>query len=179
MIDQTDPAARYTVVARSLHWLTVAMIVVQFSIAWTMPDVGPRTLPIGLIGWHLSVGIVILVVTIGRIVWRLTHRPPAPPSDLPPLIALVSRSTHWAMYVLLIALPMLGWVNANARGWAIKVFGIVGLPKVVMAGTPWAMQMGDVHGNLAILLLVAIALHVSGAAYHAFILRDRTVNSVV
>ena len=80
------------------------------------------------------------------------------------------------MYALLLVLPVLGWINANARGWAVKLFGLVDLPQLVVARTHWAMRIGDLHGNLALVLLALIALHVAGATYHALYLKDCTLS---
>lgn len=179
MIDQASPLARYSAVAIFFHWLTVLLIVVQFGIAWSMPDIGRGTLPIGLIGWHLSVGAAILAVTVVRLVWRFSHTPPGAPVDLPKSLAFVSRATHGVMYALLLTLPMLGWVNANARGWTVRLFGIFDLPYLITKGASWGMQMGDLHGNLAILLLVSIGLHVTGAGYHAVVLKDQTIRRML
>lgn len=75
---------RYDGVARLLHWLTVALIVTQFAIAWTMPDIHRGTVPTGLIAWHLSVGVTILAVVLVRVVWRATHYEPSAPITLSP-----------------------------------------------------------------------------------------------
>lgn len=144
-----------------------------------MPDVGRGTRPVGLVGWHLSIGTLILTVTVARLGWRLTHAPPRPPRSLPTAVAILSRFTHWTMYALLLILPLLGWINANARGWSVRLFGLIDLPRLVPTGTSWAMQAGDLHGNLAIVLLVAVGTHIAGATYHAKILRDQTLRRML
>lgn len=127
---------RYDSVARSLHWLTVALIVTQFGIAWTMPEIHRGTEPVGLIGWHLSIGLTILAVVLFRVLWRLSHVEPAPPVTLSPLLQAVSRFTHVSLYAMLVALPMLGWANASARGWSVKLFGTIPLPPLTSIGSP-------------------------------------------
>ena len=170
---------RYDGVARSLHWLTVVLVVVQFAIAWTMPDIHRGTAPVGLIAWHLSIGTAILAVMLFRAVWRLTHREPAPPSSLAPALQVISRVTHVALYGLLVALPLLGWANASARGWAVKLFGVIPLPPLAAKGSPVGQSLGDVHQTVAIVLLVVVGLHVLGALYHLIIVRDRTVQRML
>ena len=170
---------RYDIVARLAHWLIVGLIVTQFAIAWTMPDIGRGTMPIDLIAWHLSVGAAILFVALVRLAWRLTHRAPPPPRDLSPLFQMVSRVTHFLLYALLIVLPLMGWANASARGWSVRLFGAVPLPSLVAKGSPFGRQMGDIHGTTAIIFLVVIGLHVAGALYHAIILRDRTLQRML
>lgn len=86
----THPA--YDAVARTLHWLTVLLVAMQFVIGWTMPDVHKDTQPVNLIAWHLGVGATLVAVMAIRVIWRLTHWPT--PDKLPPLLSVVSRITH-------------------------------------------------------------------------------------
>ena len=163
---------RYPATLRGLHWLVVALLVAQFAIAWTMPDVHRGTAPTGLIAWHLSVGIVIWAVMAVRLAFRLSSRIPPPPTDLPPGLRLLSRATHYAFYAILLVLPLLGYINASARGWTVRLFGVLPLPRLVGTGSAWGHTMGDVHKAVATLLLAVIALHVSGALYHLMVLKD-------
>jgi len=169
----------YTGIAKLFHWLILALLVVQFAIAWTMPDIGRDSVPTGLIGWHLSVGAAILAVMIVRLAWRLTHPAPPAPADLAPALATLSRVTHYLLYSVLIVLPILGWANASARGWAVKLFGVVPLPALMAKGSALGHSLGDVHATLATVLLAIVALHVAGALYHAVVLKDRTVQRML
>ncbi len=166
---------RYTSVARALHWLIVALVVIQFTVAWNMPDVDHVTIPSGLIAWHLSIGTTILTVMAIRLIWRITHPAPPTPSDLPRSLQLLSRVTHYLLYALLIALPFGGWANASARGWPVKLFGAIPLPALSSKGSTWGLAAGDIHILGGTALLVVIGLHLAGSAYHAFILKDDTV----
>ena len=178
-MQDTANAERYDLVARVLHWLTVGLIVTQFAVAWTMPDIHRGTEPVGLIAWHLSIGTLILAVMLLRAGWRLTHREPPAPSSLSFWMRAVSRVTHGALYALLIALPLLGWANASARGWQVALFGAVPLPALSAKGSPLGQTSGDVHQAVAIVLLVVIGLHVLGALYHLLVVRDRTVQRMI
>ena len=174
-----DDRADYTGIAKLLHWLILVLLVAQFVIAWTMPDIGRGSVPTGLIGWHLSVGVAILAVMIVRLAWRLTHPAPPAPADLAPALATLSRVTHYLLYSVLIVLPILGWANASARGWAVKLFGVVPLPALMAKGSALGHSLGDVHATLATVLLAIVALHVAGALYHAVVLKDRTVQRML
>lgn len=160
---------------RVLHWLIVALLIAQFAIAWTMPEIHRGTPPLGLVSWHLSVGLVILAVMLFRLGWRLTHAVPPVPSDLPKGLQLLSRGTHYLLYTLLIVIPLLGWANASARGWPIRLFGAIPIPGLIPAGSGVGHAMGDVHATLATVLLAIVALHVGGALYHLLVLKDRIV----
>ena len=169
---------RYPATLRVLHWLIVALVAIQFAIAWTMPDIHRGTPPIGLISWHLSTGLVILLVMLVRLAWRATHSVPSPPDTLPPSLRILSRATHYLLYALLIVIPLLGWANASARGWPIRLFGEVPIPGLLARGSTIGRASGDVHATLATALLAVIALHIAGALYHAVALRDGTFRRI-
>jgi cytochrome b561 len=164
--------AGYTTTAKSLHWLIVVLLIVQFAAAWTMPHIGRNTPVTTLISLHFTFGIVILAVAIVRLAWRLTHGEPAPEAGVPPWQTASARIVHWLLYALLFVLPVLGWINASWRGKPIVMFGAK-LPQLVAtraAGWGWT---GDVHSLLAnYLLLTLVGLHVAAALYHYFIRRD-------
>ncbi|MDR7008053.1 cytochrome b (plasmid) [Paraburkholderia strydomiana] len=163
-------ATGYDGVAKFLHWLVVVLITAQFIIGWTMPDIHKGTRPEGLIAWHLGVGATLVAAVILRIVWRLTHRPgPAPVS---PLLRTVSHVTHGLLYLALVIVPVLGWANASSRGWSVKLAGLLPYPSISPVGSSVGHEMGDIHGYLAWALLALIGLHVAGALYHRFILKD-------
>jgi cytochrome b561 len=172
-------ATSYNKIAQSLHWLILVLLVIQFAVAWTMPDIHRDTKPVGLIAWHLSVGVVILLVMLVRLGWRAISSVPPPPADLPRSLRLLSRTTHFLLYAILIVLPLLGWINANARGWTVWLLGIIPLPTLVAPESAWGAEMGDVHQIVAYLLLGAAALHVAGALYHQFVLRDALLSRML
>ncbi len=171
--------AAYNGLAKGLHWLVLLLVVGQFSVAWTMPDIHHGTQPVGLIAWHLSIGLCILLVMLVRLGWRMVSQVPPPPADLPASLRLLSRVTHFVLYALLIILPLLGWINASARGWPVMFFGVVPLPQLVSSGSASGMQMGDVHRAVALVLLGVAGLHIAGTLYHLLVLRDGVVRRML
>jgi cytochrome b561 len=167
-----EAPAEYNGIAKTLHWLILALLVVQFGVAWRMPDVHPDTKPVDLIAWHLSIGAFILLVMLLRLVWRAVSAVPPAPADLAPPLRLLSRMTHFLLYGILIVLPLLGWINASSRGWTVTLLGIIPLPALVPSGSSWGHAMGDVHQLVAWILLGVVGLHVLGALYHRLVLRD-------
>jgi cytochrome b561 len=162
----------YSGAAKSLHWLILALLIIQFVVAWTMPDIKRDTKPDTLINLHLSIGILILFFAFVRLAWRVTHAEPPPEDGVPPWQLQSACVVHWLLYALLFVLPVLGWINASWRGFPIIMFGLE-LPKLVgtrVSGWGWT---GDVHTLLATYgLLTLIGLHVVAALYHYFIRRD-------
>ncbi|HEY4296664.1 MAG TPA: cytochrome b [Paraburkholderia sp.] len=174
---QQQQRTAYDGVARSLHWLVVILVIMQFVIGWTMPDVHRDTKPAGLIAWHLGVGTSLITVMILRIIWRLTHRPPA--YALSPVLRAVSGVTHFLLYAALVAVPLLGWINASSRGWDVRLAGIVRYPSLSPSGSSFGHSMGDVHGILAWVLFALICLHVAAALFHRFVLRDGVLHRML
>lgn len=170
---QSAPAAGYTPVAKLLHWLVVVLIVAQFVLAYLMPHIGRDTKPNAVINLHFSFGLVILAVVILRLVWRWTHREPTPLDGIPPAFVWSARIVHYALYLLLIVIPVLGWMNASWRGFDVSVFGLFTLPRLMGTRAPGFAWTGDVHVSLSwYFMLVFIGIHVAAALYHALVRRD-------
>jgi cytochrome b561 len=170
-----EPA--YDGVARFLHWLIAALIVAQFVLGWTMPHVRRDTQPVNLIAWHLGVGSTLLAVMLIRVIWRATHRPP--PHSLSPVLHGLSRATHFFLYVVLIGVPLLGWANASARGWHVKLLGLLPLPALSAAGSHFGRASGGLHTRLAWVLFALICLHVTAALFHRFVLKDKVLQRML
>ena len=165
-------AAAYSGTAKSLHWLILALLILQFIIAWTMPEIHRDTKPETLINLHFSIGVVILAVAIVRLGWRATHSEPPPQDGMPPWQLRSARVVHWLLYLLLFVVPILGWINASWRGFPVIVFGLE-LPKLIATRAPGWRWTGDVHSLLAEYgILTLVGLHVLAALYHYFIRRD-------
>ncbi|BCQ29004.1 cytochrome b (plasmid) [Caballeronia sp. NK8] len=177
MVENRSQSYVHGPVARVLHWLIASLILAQFVIGWTMPDVHRDTLPSGEIAWHLSVGAAIVAVMLIRIIWRITHTPK--PAELAPALALVSKATHLLLYLLLIVVPLAGWANASARGWMVNLLGIVPYPALASKGSSVGMTLGNIHSVLAWVLLALIALHVAAALFHRFVLRDSVLQRML
>jgi len=165
--------AGYDPVAKSLHWLVLALLIAQFTFGWTMPHIG-RTVPSSaLIDWHVWLGVTILLVALMRLLWRLTHSEPELEAGIPLWQTTTARIIHWLLYVLLFALPILGWMNASWRGMPVTILGVLELPKLLSTRTPGWAWTGDVHAIIAdYVLLPLVGLHVAAALYHYLVRRD-------
>ena len=174
-----DPGERtYGAVARTLHWLVVLLLVAQFAVGWTMPDIDKKTPQEGLVDIHLSLGVLVLFVVVVRLVWRVIHPTPLT-TAMQPWERKLARATHDALYVLLIVIPILGWAASGYFGYTPRWFGITVLPPIADGNMEWADTAGDIHGLLTYVLLGLIGLHVAGALYHYFILRDRVLQRML
>jgi cytochrome b561 len=168
----TGAGPGYTGTAKILHWTILVLLIAQFIFAWTMPEIRRNTPVTTLISLHFTFGIIILAVAVVRLLWRVTHGEPAPEAGLPPWQEKSARAVHWALYLLLFVVPMLGWINASYRGMPVEMFGLE-LPKLVATRAPGWGWTGDVHGLLAnYVMLALVALHAAAALYHYFVRHD-------
>src|SRR5262249_42287764 len=123
MPNKTTPH-RYGALAQLFHWIIAAMIVTQFSLAWTADDLPLGARKLGLLAWHKSVGMTILMLAILRLLWRLWTPPPALPEAMTRFERNAARATHIAFYVLLFAMPLIGWLMSSAKNYSVSWFGI-------------------------------------------------------
>ncbi len=166
-------ARTYNAVAKILHWSIAVLIPLQLGIGWTMPEIHKGTRPDGEIGWHLAVGVLIVLLVAARVVWRVVRPPTGTDNDRSGTRRLAS-ATHVLLYLLMIIVPVLGWANAGSRDWSVGI-GPLRLPRLMAAGSKLGHEMGDIHGDLAVVLAVVIGLHVAAGLYHHFIRRDNTL----
>jgi cytochrome b561 len=163
----------YTPVAKLLHWLVAVLIAGQFAVGLTMPHIGRNTTPDTLINLHFSFGVLIFAVVIVRLAWRWTHSEPAPLAGVPQWMVISSRAVHFALYFLLLIIPVLGWMNASFRGFDVTFFGLFTLPPLLSPRAPGFAWTGDIHANLSyFILLTIVGLHILATLYHAVIRRD-------
>jgi cytochrome b561 len=171
-------APKYDPVAKFLHWAVAVLVVTQLAIGWIMPDVGPKTRPVGLVGWHVTVGVLLLAAVAARVIWRIFHRP----YIVTPELGWLNRSaqaTHLLLYLLIIVVPVLGWANANSRGWIVGLTEWIKLPPIMPTGSHLGHQLGDIHGDLATVLAVVAGLHIVAGLYHHFVRRDATLRMML
>lgn len=178
-ITTMNASGHYGAVAKLLHWLIFALVAAQFLIAFTMPDIGRDTQPVGLVAWHLSVGAVILLAVVLRLLWRLTHPAPAPLGNMPQWQASLYRLVHGLLYFILVVDPVLGWGNASSRGYPVSLFGVIPLPALFEKGSRVGHELGDIHSVLAYVLLFLIGVHVAAALYHHLIVKDGTLRRML
>ena len=162
---------RYTPVAIALHWLLALMIVGLLSLGLYMSDLPFSPTRLKLYNWHKWAGVTILALSALRLLWRLTHRPPA---DLP-MSAWQQRAAqgaHLALYALFFAVPLAGWAYSSAAGFPVVWFGVLPLPDFVPVDRALSEALKPLHRWLAYGLGAVVLLHVAGALKHHFIDRD-------
>jgi len=163
---------RYTHTAVALHWLLAVMLATAFALGSYMMDLKLSPAKLQYYSWHKWLGMTVLAFALLRLAWRLTHRPPPLPSSTPRWQVLAAASGHWALYFLMLAIPLSGWAFSSAAGYPVVYLGIWQLPDWVPKDKALAEQMQDAHEWLTTLLWVVVAVHISAALKHQFIDRD-------
>jgi cytochrome b561 len=169
---------QYGTTAKVFHWLVVALLLVQYLIGWLMPDIHRGMKPGAGMTFHISVGIVILLLIVLRFAWRLAH-PVAPESSLAPWQRLSAEAVHWILYVLVLATTMSGWLFASFRGWGVSFFYLFPLPMLASENAATGKAIDGLHQAAEWALLVFIGIHVASALAHVFIYRDRIMQRML
>ncbi len=170
---------RWGSLSQFLHWLIVALIAVQAALGLTGMLLPPDMEKLAVLARHKSIGITILGLATVRLLWRWLNPTPPLPSNLEPYERLLARVTHAALYALLFAMPLTGWMMSSARGFPVSWFNLLQLPDLVPKSRMLYGTMVTAHAALAIALAVTLALHVAGALRHHFVLKDDTLRRML
>src|SRR5690606_21016501 len=170
-LNTTDPAAaqaRYSTGALVLHWLIALALAFQLALGFAMPK---DERGFALFQLHKSVGVTILVLTLLRLGWRLTHRPPQAVEG--GFSGFLARAVHTLLYVFMIGAPLTGWALVSTAPIQVPtlLYGVIPWPHLPLpAGISETVE--ETHELLAWIGIALIGLHVLGALRHQFLLRD-------
>ena len=167
----TASPARYTRTAIALHWVLALAIIGSFGFGLYMTGLSFSPQRVKLYNWHKWAGICILTLSALRLLWRLTHKPPADP-PMPTWQARAAHATHGLLYMLFFAVPLVGWAYSSAAGFPIVVFGVLPLPDFVPVDKALADAIKPFHKYLAFTLAALVLAHVGAALKHQFFDRD-------
>lgn len=159
-------------ISKTFHWLIVGLIIVQYTLAEIAED-----LPLGLekfrtLALHKSFGITILTLAVLRLAWRWMNPTPELPNTLKPYERVLARFTHFALYLLLFAQPITGWMMSSAANFPVSYFGWFTLPNLLAPDKELQHLLHEVHENLFRILVALAVLHVAAALKHHFWLKD-------
>ncbi|MBS0217980.1 MAG: cytochrome b [Proteobacteria bacterium] len=162
-------------VSKTLHWLIVALIIVMGYLGLTMVDLPISPHKIATYALHKSIGLTLLVLVVLRLLWRLYAGAPAEVPGTPRWQHVAATSMHWALYVLLLATPVSGWVVNSAAGFPLQWFGMINLPALVARDHDLHERMASIHESLFWTMVALATLHALAAIGHHFIQRDATL----
>ncbi|WP_245321682.1 cytochrome b [Bradyrhizobium sp. LTSPM299] len=170
--------ASYDPLLRRIHWATavlfIAAMLIGFYCGLQPPGTSPRREL--LLEVHKSLGMSLFALAILRLMVRFATTAPAEPGSLSPLVRLAARLNHWALYVILFAMPVTGYMFSSAGGYSLRYFWTFSWPRL-FAGNQTIEHAGEVaHGLLAYVVYIAVALHIGATIWHAVVKKDETLS---
>ncbi|QDA57918.1 cytochrome b [Thermomonas aquatica] len=171
--------AEWGSVSKLLHWLVVVLILVMAWIGLRMGDMPNGPDKIATYAMHKSIGISILALVLLRLSWRLYAGAPAAVPGTPAWQERLASLTHWALYALLLAIPLSGWVLNSASGFPLQWFGLFNLPAIVGRDHGLHELAEEVHEWLFWAMVALAVAHAAAAFYHHLFQRDATLARMV
>ena len=170
---------RYTQGAMVLHWSIAAIILLLLSVSFFLDDF-PKALRPTAIMLHKSFGLTILILMVLRFWYLLRGKKPLLPATMPRWEIYLARGVQGAMYVLLIAMPIVGWLMSTLSNHIPVLFGLIQLPLPGITPNPdLAALFFQAHQIIAWMLIGLISLHIAGALKHAIIDKDKVMDSML
>lgn len=164
--------ARYTSVAIALHWIIAATIACTFALGLYMAQLPASPLKLRLYSYHKWIGVTIFLLVLIRLLWRLTHRVPAPPPQMPRWQRAAAAASHLLLYVLTLVIPVSGWLFSSASGFKVVYLGQIPLPDLIGKDKALADQLQLTHELLNYFMAVVVLMHVAAALKHHWVDRD-------
>jgi cytochrome b561 len=160
--------ARYSRVAVWLHWIIAALILLNLVLGFFAEDF-EKPVRAAMMNVHKATGLTILVLTLARLAWRLGHRPPAFDAVMKAWEVGLARVIHGLFYLLLLVLPLSGWMIVSTNGRATSWFGVFDVAPLPVSRSKDVHELfEEVHELLGYVALALIVLHVAGALKHHF-----------
>ena len=165
--------ARYTYVAMAFHWIIAGLVIWNWRIAEAGEHASSRAEAPAIFADHKAIGITILLLTLGRLAWRLAHPVPPLPTEYAQWERVLARTTHVIFYVMLLGLPLAGWLANSMYGNDIDMFGLFTIPALPVAqNADAASTVYDIHKTAGTITIYLVGLHILGGLKHTIF--DRT-----
>jgi cytochrome b561 len=167
-----NSATRWGVTAQTLHWGMATLILGMFGLGWVAASWPLSKTKLQLFFWHKSIGMLLLALVALRALWRSLDPAPPLPSTMTRLEVWLAQASHLALYGLMAAIPLSGWVINSAANFPFQVFGLFPLPAVVEPSKATQQLAAAIHLGLFWALAALLTVHVAAALRHHFWLRD-------
>jgi cytochrome b561 len=179
-MQSASPKTRYRVVPQFLHWTTVYLVIVAWSLGTFDHDLPKGAVRATGLFLHISAGLLILVALVMRLTWRVADPPPpAEPNEFGKWLGAfadpAARLAHLTLYVLLIVVPIVGIVAQFARGDALPLFGLAEIPSPWTRDRAFARSVTEIHEIAAHALVIVAIFHAAAALIHHFVFGDNTL----
>jgi cytochrome b561 len=161
---------KYNRGARAFHWVLAVLVILNLALGLLHE---PLEDVVQLIPLHKSIGLTVLLITLGRIGWRLAWTKPPLPGSVPLFERAMASVTHFLLYVLMLGLPLTGWAFSSAGKYPLTFFDLFAWPRLpVTKDSPLAGLTHEAHEVLGFVMLALVVLHVAAALRHHFLLND-------
>ena len=162
----------YTLVAKGLHWLMAVLILGLLALGLYMHELPLSPQKLTLYSWHKWAGVTVFLLVWVRLLWRVMHRPPALPASMAPLMRLAAHAGHGVLYLLMVAIPLSGWLMSSAKGFQTVWFGVLPIPDLLDKNKEVGDLLALVHKSLNLLFVAVIVGHIGAALKHHLIDKD-------
>jgi cytochrome b561 len=161
---------KYGLAAMTLHWIVAVLLSSALVLAWILPRKSAPGYD-GLLDLHKSVGVTVLALVVLRLLWRLRN-PVTPAAGLTALETRLSAITHWALYTIMLLIPLTGYLFASAEGQHLDFFGLFTAASPLVTDRAFSKPMEFLHKTGQYAIYGFVGLHVLAALYHHFVKRD-------
>lgn len=171
-MSRRPPPLTYGPAVQLGHWLTVLLIAGSFWLGYTMTDLAASPTKLKFFSWHKWIGVTVFGLALLRLAWRQWAGAPSLPAQMQRWEQHLARAAHVLLYLLLLALPLSGWLMSSAKGYQTVYLGLLPIPDLIGKDAALGEFLEELHELLGTVLLVVIGLHAAAALKHHFIDRD-------
>ena len=165
-------STRYTNTAIALHWLIATLLISLFLLGLYMHELPLSPWKLQIYSWHKWAGVTAFLLVLVRLAWRHWHRPPPLPAAMSRLLQLAAHGGHALLYLLMVAIPLTGWLMSSAKGFPVVYFGLLPLPDLVDKNKELGEVLAATHQILNYLLATIVIGHAAAAIKHHLIDKD-------
>lgn len=179
MNQPTAASTQFNPGRRFFHWTIVLLLLVQIPLAWHMIDLplGPDKL--SKYSLHKSIGMLLFSLAVCRLIWALLSSRPALPAETPLYEKILAKVSQGLLYIIVISMPVTGWLMSSAANVPVVIFGLVELPSLVQPDKAFMEGMQNAHEMQSLVLLTLVSLHILAALRHHFIKRNNILRGML
>ena len=166
-------------VAKALHWAMAVLIFIMFVLGWVAVAYPLSPTKLDLFIWHKSIGLSLLALVCVRLIWRLVNTTPSPPVAVSHLEHTLARLGHATLYVLMIMMPVSGYVINSTADFGFRFFGWARVPNLIPPNKAWQETAETVHFVLFLIFVAVIVIHIAAALRHHFVRNNNVLTRML